>query len=320
MKKKQLIIFLAGGLGNQLFQLSAARSISGGRDIVGEIGFSGDRNPNSSNPAIADLVLAKDIQLRRSQKLRLITQKIFDMLISVSTKTHGLRSRRSVRIALQFFGTIYFSCYYKKIVHVSVSRGIGFYEIPKIPGNQLIIGYFQSYRYSGKMLYSDNNFGIYPVKLGGDFQSLKAQTISEKPIMVHIRLGDYLTEPKFGIPSIEYYKIAIDKLSNLMKRSPIWIFTDDIEQGKKLFAEYLPRNINWINDVDDSIGSTLALFRFGAGYVIANSSFSWWAAWSRHDKSAKVIYPKPWFVGLDTPLDLTPPDWESLPGHVKSAK
>ena len=72
--------------------------------------------------------------------------------------------------------------------------------------------------------------------------------------------------------------------------------------------------------MDNSIGSTLALFRYGAGYVIANSSFSWWAAWSRHDRTAKVIHPKPWFVGLDTPLNLTPPDWESLPGHTKESK
>jgi hypothetical protein len=318
--KKQLIIFLAGGLGNQLFQLYAAKSLCEDREIVGELGFSGSRNLESSQPNIADLVISQNIELIRSKKLRLVTQRVFDMLISVSTKTHGLKSKKILRIMSEFFGTIYFSYYYKKIVYVSVSKGVGFHEIPRKHGHQILIGYFQSYKYSSEMFQMNNFFEIDPVNPGSDFQHMKSRAMLEKPIMVHIRLGDYLSEPKFGIPSVEYYKKAIVQLKSFLRLSPIWVFTDDIEESKKMFADYLPEDVNWISNVDNSIGSTLALFRYGAGYVIANSSFSWWAAWSRHDRLAKVIHPKPWFIGLETPRELIPPGWESLNGHVEDAK
>ena len=320
MKKKKLIIFLAGGLGNQLFQLCAGISISEGREIVGELGFSGNRNPDQSDPTISELVLAQDIEIIRSRKARRATQKIFDSLMGVSTKTHGLKSQRFFRRTIELFGTIYFSCYYKKIVHVSVSRGVGYYEMPRTSGNQLIIGYFQSYRYSDEMSHINLSFEIDPVNPGSEFEYFKSKAIIQKPIMLHIRLGDYLSEPNFGILTSEYYKTAIEQFKTIREINPIWVFTDDLEDSKKYFADFLPENVYWIGDVDNSIGSTLALFRYGAGYVIANSSFSWWAAQSRHNRSAKVIHPKPWFKGLETPLDLIPSDWESLTGHTKEAK
>jgi hypothetical protein len=38
---QNIIVGLSGGLGNQLFQLAAGYSISAGREIVCEVGFSG---------------------------------------------------------------------------------------------------------------------------------------------------------------------------------------------------------------------------------------------------------------------------------------
>jgi hypothetical protein len=319
-EKKQLIIFLAGGLGNQLFQLYAAKALAEDREIVGEIGFSGSRNLDSSHPNIADLVISQNIELIRSYKLRLVTQKIFDMLISVSTKIYCLKRLKYLRITAEIFGTVYFSFYYRKILYVSISKGVGFHEIPRRTGHQILIGYFQSYKYSSEVFASDEFFEIAPVIPGSDFQYMRSRAMREKPIMVHIRLGDYLLEPKFGIPSAKYYKKAIEQLKSFLRFSPIWVFTDDIEECKKMFANYLPENVNWIGNIDNSVGSTLALFRYGAGYVIANSSFSWWSAWSRHDRSAKVIYPEPWFIGLETPQELIPPGWESLNGHAEEEK
>ena len=52
-----------------------------------------------------------------------------------------------------------------------------------------------------------------------------------------------------------------------------------------------------------------SLMRHFSGYIIANSSFSWWGAFLRMDKSAPVCVPKPWFKGMRDPNLLIPADW-----------
>jgi hypothetical protein len=42
--------------------------------------------------------------------------------------------------------------------------------------------------------------------------------------------------------------------------------------------------------------------------VIANSTFSWWAAALNQNKGF-VVAPDKWFRGLEDPKDLIPPDW-----------
>jgi len=51
------------------------------------------------------------------------------------------------------------------------------------------------------------------------------------------------------------------------------------------------------------------VMRHGKDYVIANSSFSWWAATLRFDRSARVIAPQPWFLGQEEPKDLIFSNW-----------
>ena len=52
--------------------------------------------------------------------------------------------------------------------------------------------------------------------------------------------------------------------------------------------------------------------RLGRGYVIANSTFSWWAAYLSLNPGVEVVVPSPWFMGMEDPGELIPPNWKQL--------
>ena len=89
----------------------------------------------------------------------------------------------------------------------------------------------------------------------------------------------------------------------------IWVFSDDIEGAKKLIPQEWASKVRWIGQVGSDATTTWHAMRLGSGYVIANSTYSWWAAYLAIRKDVKVVAPKPWFAGMEDPKDLIPPDW-----------
>jgi hypothetical protein len=53
------------------------------------------------------------------------------------------------------------------------------------------------------------------------------------------------------------------------------------------------------------------------GYVIGNSTFSWWAARLKYDHSAVVVAPVPWFKSMNDPEGLIPGDWITIEAELK---
>ena len=69
------------------------------------------------------------------------------------------------------------------------------------------------------------------------------------------------------------------------------------------------RQVRFFSQIEHSTAVTFEIMRLGFGYVIANSCFSWWSAFLRYDKNAKVIAPETWFKALESPKCLFPSDW-----------
>ena len=67
------------------------------------------------------------------------------------------------------------------------------------------------------------------------------------------------------------------------------------EKAKKLIPERYYGLCRWMSGGSEPAVVTLEKMRWGSGYVIGNSSFSWWGAFLSHTKNAPTVAPKPWF-------------------------
>lgn len=235
----------------------------------------------------------------------------------MSTKTTGPESLKIYHALVSLVGTLYFSFYYKCFLIVSLSKGLGNYALPRYTTNQMIIGYFQSYKYLQEDTEELFLSMLTPSNPGPEWNRWSQRALIERPVIVHIRLGDYLLEKNFGIVTIGYILESLTKLGVLLDNRPIWVFSDQIKLATRIVPPKLSDRIVWVPEIDSDPLATMSIMRLGTGYVIANSSFSWWAARSKQILDSPVYCPLPWFSGAETPKDLLPIDWIQVDTNSK---
>jgi hypothetical protein len=199
-----------------------------------------------------------------------------------------------------------------KQICVQVGIGLGFSSIQGRQRTSLLVGYFQTYKFASKPRVFSQLFELVPRSFGPDLLAYRELAIKEKPLVVHVRLGDYLAERKFGVLPQSYFHDAIETFTKKNSAIKIWVFSDDLEMAKSYFNSEMQAAIRWIPEIDGSPVNTLELMRHGSGYVISNSTFSWWGAFLSYDRKARVIAPYPWFAHMESPTDLIPPSWEKI--------
>ena len=131
----------------------------------------------------------------------------------------------------------------------------------------------------------------------------------EKPIIVHVRLGDYRNEDGIGILSPNYFQRALNNpvLGDISKN--VWVFTD--EPSSIDVRDYVPSMYRTMlfEDISLSPSETLELMRHGLAYVISNSTFSWWAAYLSYNRQCPRLMPTPWFKISKSPIGIKPREW-----------
>lgn len=115
---------------------------------------------------------------------------------------------------------------------------------------------------------------------------------SERPVSVHVRRGDYLNTDSLAVCTPLYYRAALERVGH---DADVFFFSDDIDYCKAEFSD-----LEQVTFVDDTVSDLedMALMSACSAHVIANSTFSWWAAWFGERQSTstrQVIAPEPWF-------------------------
>ncbi len=144
--------------------------------------------------------------------------------------------------------------------------------------------YFEKYEYDVKKLYSE---GIGFLNTVG----------------IHVRRGDYVDNPFYiDLSKTDYYEKAIA----LFPHKNFLVFSDDPEWCKTKFTE---NNFQVMED-----GTELEDFNMLAScsdIIMANSSYSWWAAYLCPNPGKTIIAPKDWFSDGITRVNL-PPEWKQI--------
>jgi hypothetical protein len=171
-------------------------------------------------------------------------------------------------------------------------------------------GYFQSFKYFDSCENQIRN-ELKPPALDGAYNRSLVEAISSKQsAILHVRRGDYVTNPKakktFAECTIDYYRRALDYLP---ANSRVFVFSDDILWAKQNLN--LGETAVFIGDGTPRSGiDDLKLMSLGQHHIIANSTFSWWGAWLAGPNKGLTIAPARWFVDeaiIDS--DLFPNDW-----------
>jgi hypothetical protein len=202
-------------------------------------------------------------------------------------------------------------------MQISIGQGLGYFDrrqINKLSNYQ--IGYFQSYKWASNPGVFKLLMQITPKNPSKIFLTSLEEVKSQSPIVVHLRLGDYKNENGFGIPDPKYYVEAIQKLQLQISGAPIWYFSDEPELAENYLKNHCPEGLWFSKDLSNSC-ELLEIMRHGAGYVIGNSTFSWWGAFLRRNQGAPVIAPNPWFR-TGSPVDLVPQNWIEMDSGIKA--
>ena len=182
-------------------------------------------------------------------------------------------------------------------VMVQERKSYTYSKLPSPIRNTTIVlfGYFQSLKY-----FSNKRDDI--VKLIGI--SKYQNKIGEiNAISLHFRIGDYKVNTNFHpILSVDYYKRALKSIilktgKNNWTVKYCYEKQDEIMVGEKI--EYLKRQFPDLvfEKVDNKLEDWQQMLYMSCckHNIIANSTFSWWAAYLNKNNDKVVCYPEIWF-------------------------
>ena len=283
-----VIIKLIGGLGNQLFQYAAAKSLA---------------HFHNTNLKLDATAYAED-------HLRNFNLAAFQMPLSFANKDEieTLIASGSIERIINRCKPYSKKRFYKEpFFHYDTN----FFKLGK---DVYLQGYFQSQKYFEKIASVIKS----ELTLKEDITSrnLEVSDYLKQPasVSIHIRRGDYKNSASadyHGLLPLDYYQQAMELMTQKLQAPKFFIFTDD----EKWVAENFPL----VNT--EIVSGTKSATHFDDFYlmsqcrhnIIANSSFSWWAAWLNNNPDKIVVAPKKWFNNGPKDIDdLLPQKWKSI--------
>lgn len=294
----ELVVKINGGLGNQLFQYAAGRTLADqlGTELHLDLSFF-DLPPGRHT--------ARPFELDRFHTR--YWRATPEQLNSYTALREYTWTRRTARLFPWLFSRQRFG--EKQLFKFDP-------EVARIRKSTYLDGHWQSERYfadHAEAIRSDLRFRDAPSERNRELlRSMKGMV----PVSLHVRRGDYVTSTDanatHGTCGIEYYVDAMQRVLSLAPESVFHVFSDDMDWARANLPRLAPMVfVDHNSGTDDHFD--LLLMSACKHHIIANSSFSWWGAWLNPNPEKLVIAPVRWFrdPAIDT-SDLIPAEWTRL--------
>lgn len=306
-------VSLVGGLGNQLFQYAEAKSANPNQELVLLDQFQTQGNDGLKKIDIYDFRLNNSRRGYLTSRHTHCSVLMHNFILRLSnSKEKKIPILRQIRTLLQ--------CVIIKLAEVLPFNSVQIEAQPslgkfprkrrKTKKDTLQIGYFQHCAWADN---ADLVKELKSLSLKNESPSLiqyKEKYAALDFLAVHMRFGDYLAERSFGVPDKNYYKESLALQLSARKYEEIVLFTNDEKLAQEKISNLtdIPTTIISV-DSGLSASENLEIMRLAKGFIIANSTFSWWGAFLARERNYLVTYPSPWFVGLKEPFMLLPKEW-----------
>jgi hypothetical protein len=281
-----LIVKLQGGLGNQMFQYAAARSICGNKPVYFDLNFL------SSNTTSTNTLTARHFELAIFNNIRLKTANRFMKPLIESRKVFYRYLKRILM---------------PRAVFICQTENNEFINLQAITSPAIYLdGYFQNEDYFKpirEQLLHDFKFPA------GNIEKKDAILEALNPVSIHVRRGDYLrpeVNAFHGTLPLSYYQQAKDKLEMQVSSPHYFVFSDDPEWCRLNF-DFLGDKVTIVSEASANTWEDMYLMSLCSHNIIANSSYSWWGAWLNNNPNKVIIAPDNWFVSAKT--DIVPLNW-----------
>lgn len=296
-----IVVRLNGGLGNQLFQYATGYALASKNnqplmlDVAGFV----SHNPNLKQ-SYRNLDIL-DFSIKYSQALSGVDLMKFKYPLGFASRVSDFMQKRVLKryyvdwhpSLMQKKGDVYLDGYYQSELYFLGVR------------NEI------SSQYQLANIFKDQIENI-----------VKVIQSSINPISMHIRRGDYITNPRankiHNVCRKNYFYNGLDYLRSRLGTPTVFVFSDDIDWVK---AEMnLPKSTVYVSELRQISGDYLRssqemyLMSICKHNIISNSSFSWWGAYLNKFADKIIIAPNVWSRSkLLSHKNILPSGWIRLP-------
>jgi len=271
MTSPKIVVRLAGGLGNQLFQFAAAVNLA-------------QRLGLPFSKILIDTRFLASYEAKHKYEIGFVTDlfpgvQVAPQLPLMASMASRFRFAKIFDKKLGSFELI------SSVAHLNAAC------VSRNPASTFILdGYFQH----PDILFTEVDRNRIRAALLSAMRSLIDHVKNGSPtIGVHIRRGDYVTSKSaskvFRNIPIEYYDTALQQLRHDQQ---VLVFSDDRELSASYAANVGGLDVRQLNL---SLKDEFRLLMACDDHIIANSTFSWWAAYLGHKPGGRVIAPQNWY-------------------------
>ena len=264
-----IYVDISGGLGNQLYKYATGYSVAKetGQELVLDKTLLD--TVDFRNYELDGLKVQRREDISWNYKTDLLDRAIFNRIRRLANTNHAFLVKED-RGFCEFYPEIF--------------------DIGKKKKDIYLMGGWQNYRHFQKYKTDICRMCVPSFQLKKETLDILNNITSSESVAIHIRRGDYV---KLGITlDKNYYLQALRIAKEKLKKPIFFVFSEDIEFCKELFSGIETDDVFYVEHREER--NTIAdfyLMRKCKHQIIANSSFSWWAAYTNENESKIVLCP-----------------------------